>query len=250
MSSAEFQCAACPLTGGDNTFCGVLSPDTRRDLSKGTHRLILKSGQAIPSSLLERLPVFTVIEGSVAFQVSLPDGRTSLPEILLAGEISDCRPVEHATAPTIIALEPSVLCMITGDGFDAALDRDRPAAHYIASEWRESGTTSRRHAVDLGRKSPEARIASLVFEIKSRLRRMDAADGRPDQLTGPIVIPMNRSQIADYLGLNPETVSRGFKRLERHHLIGLPRPNHVVIRDRDGLGKVAGGDEVAAQMVS
>ena len=250
MSSAEFQCGTCPLTSGESTFCAVLSPDARRDMSKGTYRLTLKPGQTVPSSLLRRLPVFTLIEGSVAFQVSMPDGRVSLPAILLAGEVCDSRPGEGDPLPTLVALEPSVLCMISGQGFDTALDRDRSATRFILAEWRETGMTSRHHAVDLGRKSPEARIASLVFEIKNRLRRMARKAGGPRQAAEAIVIPMSRTQIADYLGLNPETVSRSFKRLERLDVIGLPRPNHVVIRDRDALSKIAGGDEITAQAVA
>ena len=50
---------------------------------------------------------------------------------------------------------------------------------------------------------------------------------------GPIalVLPMVRADIADYLGVNLETVSRSFTRLKRDGCITLPKPNTVVIPD-------------------
>ncbi|HUN98880.1 MAG TPA: helix-turn-helix domain-containing protein, partial [Bradyrhizobium sp.] len=56
-------------------------------------------------------------------------------------------------------------------------------------------------------------------------------------------VPMTRGDIADYLGLTIETVSRSLTRLKRSELIALPTPSHIEILDRDGLKEVAAGDE-------
>jgi CRP/FNR family transcriptional regulator len=52
---------------------------------------------------------------------------------------------------------------------------------------------------------------------------------------------MTRNDIADYLGLTVETVSRTFTKLRVEGLIALPTPNRVEIRDREQLEDFAYG---------
>jgi CRP/FNR family transcriptional regulator, anaerobic regulatory protein len=56
-----------------------------------------------------------------------------------------------------------------------------------------------------------------------------------------VSVPMARSDIADYLGLTTETVSRTFTKLKVEGLIALPTPNNVEILDRDQLEDFAAG---------
>jgi CRP-like cAMP-binding protein len=54
-------------------------------------------------------------------------------------------------------------------------------------------------------------------------------------------LPMTRGDIADYLGLTTETVSRVFTRLRQKGLIKYGTPKHVVLRNRGALAAVAEG---------
>lgn len=47
--------------------------------------------------------------------------------------------------------------------------------------------------------------------------------------TSSIELPMSRQDIADYLGLTIETVSRAMTDLARHDAISLPRPRSVIL---------------------
>ena len=53
---------------------------------------------------------------------------------------------------------------------------------------------------------------------------------------------MTRSDIADYLGLTIETISRTLTKLKQDGLIALPTPNRLKIRDRYQLQELAAGD--------
>jgi hypothetical protein len=55
-------------------------------------------------------------------------------------------------------------------------------------------------------------------------------------------LPMTRSDIANYLGLTIETVSRTLTKLKQDGLIVLPTPNRIKIRHRDLLEELAAGD--------
>lgn len=86
----------------------------------------------------------------------------------------------------------------------------------------------------LERKTPMEKIASFLLEVSARQRYR----GHP---SSPVVLPMSRGDIADYLGLTVETVSRCFTRLKGSRSIGLPEPASVALLDRERLHDLASG---------
>ena len=62
-----------------------------------------------------------------------------------------------------------------------------------------------------------------------------------DQPAEPLHLPMGRADIADYLGLTIETVSRTFTRLKVDNVVSLPVHNRVRIDDMDALIELAEG---------
>ena len=54
-------------------------------------------------------------------------------------------------------------------------------------------------------------------------------------------LPMARTDIADYLGLTVETVSRTMTRLRIERLIDMPSPTEIVLRNHAGLEELAAG---------
>jgi len=86
----------------------------------------------------------------------------------------------------------------------------------------------------LGRKTARERLASFVLSIWKRL-------GCADDPSAPVTLPMGRADIADFLGLTIETVSRTFTALRQEGLIGLPDTSHLVIRQAEVLRRIAEG---------
>jgi CRP/FNR family transcriptional regulator len=90
----------------------------------------------------------------------------------------------------------------------------------------------------LGRKTAIEKVASFVL----RLSEMnEQSDGDPET----VFLPMTRGDIADYLGLAVETVSRVITQLRAMGVIDLHHNNHVRLRDMDRLRDLAEGDEFA-----
>jgi len=85
----------------------------------------------------------------------------------------------------------------------------------------------------LGRKSAQERLASFLVSW--------------GQVTNPcahgnhVSLPMTRGEIADYLGLTIETVSRTFSRFRSEKRIETPSNDEVVLLDRRWLEKIAEG---------
>jgi len=85
----------------------------------------------------------------------------------------------------------------------------------------------------LGQKNAHARICYLLIHLLERL---------PGATADRIELPMNRQDIADYLGLTVETVSRSITKLKNDGLIKLPCANSVTILDLDEVADLANID--------
>jgi CRP/FNR family transcriptional regulator len=95
---------------------------------------------------------------------------------------------------------------------------------------------AQRQMVLLGRKSATERLASFFLSL---LERAERASGTPETRFD---LPMSRIDIADYLGLTKETVSRMLAELRTLGLIRLQAQNRVEVLDRERLKAVASGE--------
>ena len=80
--------------------------------------------------------------------------------------------------------------------------------------------------------TPLERLAGFLLDMAARRRRQGQSDGM-------VVLPMTRSDIADYLGLTVETVSRSFTRLRQENIISTQDAHHVNLVDSERLHALA-----------
>ncbi len=90
----------------------------------------------------------------------------------------------------------------------------------------------------MGQRNATERLAALLMALS---RRNERGGGDP----ATIALPMTRADIADFLSLTIETVSRTFTKLRQSCLIDLAHSSLVVIRDRRALARLAAGEEEA-----
>jgi CRP/FNR family transcriptional regulator len=98
---------------------------------------------------------------------------------------------------------------------------------------------AREQALLLGRKNAMERTASFLIFLNDRFC---------DPATGFAPIRMSRCDIADYLGLTLETVSRMMNKLKKHGVIALPQPNTFRVLNRSRLVALAGEIEDEAYL--
>jgi CRP-like cAMP-binding protein len=79
----------------------------------------------------------------------------------------------------------------------------------------------------LGRKTAQERVASFLLEMAGRSANFDMFE-----------LPMSRQDIADYLGLTIETVSRTLTQLENAAAISLPSSRRIILRNRAALSRL------------
>ena len=169
--------------------------------------------------------VYQVVTGAVRSYKLLSDGRRQIGAFHLAGDIfgleigTDHRFTAEAIVDTAVRLMKR--CSL-----ERVADNDALVARNLLS----MTTSNLRHAEDhmllLGRKTSLERVAAFLIEMDMR-----------STAAGILALPMNRRDIADYLGLTLETVSRALSRLHGIGVISFIGNNQrqIVLRDRKKL---------------
>lgn len=166
---------------------------------------------------------YKVVGGAVRISKLLSDGRRQIGAFYLPGEIFGLETDEtHAFSAEAIC--DSQILVVKRSAFLAEATRD---CAIVTEIWTQTMTHLQRaqnHMLLLGRKNAQERIATFLLEMAARLSR-----------TGEVELPMSRQDIADYLGLTIETVSRTLTQLERDGLIAIPASRRIVFRNRAAL---------------
>jgi CRP/FNR family transcriptional regulator len=92
--------------------------------------------------------------------------------------------------------------------------------------------------VTLGRKTAREKIASFLLLLARNLGQQNADNGNRIAFT----LPLKRADIADFLGLTIETVSRQITRMRKDKLIDVERNLDVTVLDIEKLQEIADGD--------
>jgi len=176
---------------------------------------------------------FKVTAGVVRLSRLLADGRRQIAAFCLPGSFCglDLRGSHGATAEAIGTVSVKRMSWHHLD----ALAVERPAANRAVLELlSEQLAEAHARLLLLGRKTPREKLASFLLEMADR----SAGDGAA---AGWFHLPMRRQDIADFLGLTIETVSRGFTRFRAAGLIALADPTTLRLLDREALEEIADG---------
>ncbi|NIA69921.1 Crp/Fnr family transcriptional regulator [Pelagibius litoralis] len=177
-----------------------------------------------------------VISGALAVERELSDGRRILCALFHEGDLVDLRRTERARQGDLIALKESEFLALDESRAEICTSEHADVARAFIVQLGDHLARMRDHATDLAFKTPFESLASVLFEF----RRWPGADsGNPGGST--VRIPIPRGDVADYIGVKPETVSRAIRRLERERLIGIPEQDQVFLADIPSMRRLANG---------
>jgi CRP/FNR family transcriptional regulator len=177
---------------------------------------------------------FNVTAGTAKLFKLLPDGRRQITGFVGTGHFLGLA-VSDVYAFSAEAIEPVRYCRFSRLKLRALLDDFPLMEKRLLQVASNELVAAQEQMLLLGRKTARERLASFLL-LQSR--HCQPSCGAP---RGRFPLPMTRSDIADYLGLTIETVSRTLTRLRTERLIEVPTPAEVVIRDRPALECLAGG---------
>lgn len=177
--------------------------------------------------------IFQVVDGAVMLYKLLPDGRRQVVELLGAGDVFglSSKPTCDSSAETLTAALVTAYDRSTVERSPSFLTRLNRCVQAQICALHE-------HTVLLGRKSALERVASFLMRFAPRHSCPAYQTG--EAMPAVVRLTMTRQEIADYLGLTIETVSRAFSELRRRNVVTLERQDEVKINDICGICRLTG----------
>ena len=176
---------------------------------------------------------FNITQGTAKLYKLLPDGRRQITGFAVVGDFLGLA-VSETYAFTAEAIEPVRLCRFSRPKLRALLDDFPVMERRLLEKAGDQLLAAQEQMLLLGRKTAREKVASF---LAGRRRRSEARDASGEELD----LPMTRADMADYLGLTVETVSRTLTQLQLDRIIALPSKSAVVVQDRKRLQELAAG---------
>ena len=166
--------------------------------------------------------VYQVKTGAVRSYKLLTDGRRQIGAFHLVGDIFGLEngSVHRFTAEAVVK---TTVRLIKRQSLEAVAESDAVVTRNLLSLTTSKLEHAENHMLLLGRKTSLERVAAFLIEMDARLTA-----------TGVVALPMSRRDIADYLGLTLETVSRALSQLRRAGVLDFigHTQREIVLRDR------------------
>ena len=169
--------------------------------------------------------LYKVVSGSVRTYKIFDDGRRQIGAFYFPGDVFGLE-VGKAHEFSAEAIDNSVVLLVKRGALVALAERDHDMTWRLWSFTAGELQRVQKHMLLLV-KSAEERVACFLLEMAGRLAAVEAVE-----------LPMSRQDIADYLGLTIETVSRTLTSLEHKATIALPSSRRIVLRNRSVLNKL------------
>lgn len=169
--------------------------------------------------------LYKVASGAIRTYKVLADGRRQIGAFYLPGDVFGLESGDVHTF-SAEAINDSKVIVIKRAAILGLAARDSDVARELWNVTSRELERVQEHLIALI-KSAEERVAGFLLEMAKRAPSINQLE-----------LPMSRQDIADYLGLTIETVSRTMTRLESAAAIALPTSRCVVLRNRAALGRL------------
>jgi len=199
----------------------------------------VRAGEVILSPLDESPPLANILSGVVKLTNGLSDGRSQIVGLQFASDFLG-RPFKKTCTYVAEAVTEVQLCSYPRAEFEAASHRHPDLQDNLLKHTLDELDAAREWMLLLGRKSAREKIASFLL-LLGRRSKEDGCGTVGDMNFVSISLPLTRSDIADFLGLTTETVSRQLSKLKNDGLISLEGGKVVIIPDVDRMNGVALG---------
>ncbi len=218
------RCIDCRIR--HRAFCAALAPGELRALEEVVEDITLSPDRTVFYERDAAEHIYNVFSGTMKIYKLLQDGRRQVLGFPSEGDLLGLA-LDEEYSYSAETLTPVTLCRVSRARL-RGLATEFPALEtkllqITAAELAESQA----QMMVLGRKSAQERIASFLLQLSEKSQRAGGTGN-------PLTLPMSRHDIADYVGLTAETVSRVLTQFAREGLITIPQPYEV------GLERIAG----------
>ncbi len=233
------RCDACSVR--HRAVCGALSPEELKYLNQMARHKKVPAGQIILSDEEPADFVGIITSGAVKLTKTLADGRQQIVGLQFAsdflGRTYNNRNHFFAEAATEVEI-----CSFLRDDFEMMLKKFPELENRLFQHTLDELDSAREWMLLLGRKTAEEKVASFLLMLAKKNALMGCPHSSAISFSS-FTLPITRTDMADYLGLTIETVSRQITRLKSSKIISITGNREFLVPDLDRLAEVAGHDE-------
>jgi CRP/FNR family transcriptional regulator len=241
--SVHVQCSECPIR--HRAVCARCETDELSQLEQMKYYRSFQAGQTVIWSGDRMEFVGSVVTGIATLTQTMEDGRRQMVGLLLPSDFVG-RPGRSTAAYDVTATTDLVMCCFRKKPFEDLMTTTPHIAQRLLEMTLDELDAAREWMLLLGRKTAREKIASMISIIARREASLHLKQAK-GMLT--VDLPLTREEMADYLGLTLETVSRQISALKKDGVINLEGNRHISIPSLDRLLEEAGDDSDGGMLV-
>lgn len=227
-------CANCSIR--PLTICAPLNKTELDDMARIVTSRSFTSGSIIFEEGDPAQHVFNVTSGVVKIYRLFPDGRRQVIGFLFPGDFLGLTgSTSSQFSFSAETLTETDLCRFERSKLEMVLTKYPKLEKRLLTIAANELAVAQDQMALLGRKTAQERVASFILDLSRRAQKRGQAEN-------PVHIPMNRTDIADYLGLTTETVSRTFTNLRNKGSIRNLQGGKTSVEDWEMLENIANGE--------
>ena len=225
----QTRCAICEIRS--YSFCRCLKDDQLNIFSKISSEKEFKNKQTVFLQEEESKNLYNITQGNIKIYKLLRDGRIQIIGFLYPGDFfgSYKKGKYNYSAESIGDVK---LCVFKQEVLDNYLEKNMNLAKELLHMTSHELTLAQDRIGVLGKLNANQRMAAFILNISKQRARIGWQDN-------PISLPMVRQDIADYLGLTLETVSRELTKLKTSNLIKVLSSSQIYLRDKASLSVIS-----------
>jgi CRP/FNR family transcriptional regulator, anaerobic regulatory protein len=231
--SKRRSCSVCAVR--HRALCGATAKEELPRINRVASQRRYDAGQFIIGAGQPQDWFATVLSGVVKLTKTMSDGRQQIVGLLCASDFLG-RPFGSASPYGAEAATAVELCCVERHYFEDLLLNSPDMKQLILERTLNEVDAAREWMLVLGRKTAEEKVASLILLMTKRACLENASGFRPLHYD----LPLSRTEMAEYLGLRIETVSRQIRRLRTAGVIETDNGRAITILDIGRLGQMAG----------
>lgn len=223
-------CVACEAR--HKGVCGALSPEQLTYLSSHTTKHVYTSQEELISAGEDATQYANILSGVVKLTKLLADGRQQIVGLQFAPDFLG-RPFKRSNDTAAEAATDVRVCAFPRTVLEELIETAPGLEHRLHEQALDELDEARDWLLALGRKNASEKVSAFLYMIACNIdpEALSESSNRVIEFE----LPLKRAEIADFLGLTIETVSRQITKLRKAHIIELINNRTVRVISLNGL---------------